>query len=105
MIDPCQFAGRYCAGAILLSGLSGDLEPSIQNATNPFDSTEAAKRQAETAKTIGTDIAWKIPLPDAKGSTLNFRLIPAGCMTAGICRTPRHPAAEPLGSVFSMFPN
>src|SRR6185503_6485608 len=48
----------------------------------PFDGAEAARRQAETAKTIGAADPLRIPLGDS-GVSLNFRLIPAGKFDLG----------------------
>lgn len=49
----------------------------------PFDAAEAARRQAETARALGMADPLKLPLADAKGPALTFRLIPAGKFNMG----------------------
>ncbi len=49
----------------------------------PFDTTEAAKRQVETAAAIKLPIVQTIRLGDQQGLTINFRLIPAATYTMG----------------------
>ena len=63
----------------------------------PFDATEAARRQAETAKAMGTPDPLKIPLGGASGPSLTFRLIPAGTFELGSPDTePGHEGDERL---------
>jgi hypothetical protein len=55
----------------------------------PFDAAEAARRQAETAKSMKLDDPLKVPLGIEGGPVLSFRLIPAGSFQLG------SPDAEP----------
>ncbi len=63
----------------------------------PFDSAEAAKRQADTAKSSGATDPLKLPLGDDKAPTINWRLIPPGKFIMGSPATePGHEGDEPL---------
>ena len=49
----------------------------------PFDAAEAAKRQSATAKALTAADPLLVPLGDATGPALKFRLIPAGKFNMG----------------------
>ena len=62
----------------------------------PFDAAEGGKRQAETAKAMGTADPLSVALGDGK-VTVKFRLIPAGKFMMGSPVTePGHEGDEPL---------
>ena len=73
-MNPLSLAAVVIVGA--LSSLAQD-GAQVYEAW-PFDATEAARRQAETAKAIAQPVDLKIPLPGKEGLTLNWKLIPAG---------------------------
>ncbi len=63
----------------------------------PFDGQEAARRQAETAKTLSQPVDLKIPLAGKEGVTVHWRLIPAGKFIMGSPKTePGHEGDETL---------
>ena len=106
IIPSLRTAGHCVALAALLAGvLALDAIPGRAGAAAdvwrvfegwPFDATEAAKRQAETAKAIGTADPLSVALGDGKVSA-KFRLMPAGKFMMGSPETePGHEADEPL---------
>lgn len=90
---------RVVGSCVLLVGLAGVLvaaDPWQVYEGWPFDGAEAAKRQAETAKGIGSADPLSVTLGDGKAK-VQFRLIPAGKFMMGSPETePGHEGDERL---------
>ncbi|MBY0521806.1 MAG: formylglycine-generating enzyme family protein [Gemmataceae bacterium] len=81
---------------VSISPVAADLAWQVYDAW-PFETAEAVKRQAETAKTASAADPLTIGLTEKPGPALKFRLIPAGKFQMGSpANEPGHEADEPL---------